>query len=82
MKSFFDKINDNPVYKWGVFAGGAIIIFLLGVLATSIIQRRTEAEFVYTPQAKYDQFEPRNEVWGQNFPREYQSYMQTRDTSF
>lgn len=49
MKSFFDKINDNPVYKWGVFAGGAIIIFLLGVLATSIIQRRTEAEFVYTP---------------------------------
>lgn len=28
------------------------------------------------------EWEPRNEVWGQNFPREYESYLQTSDTSF
>ena len=82
MKSFFDKINDNPVYKWSVFTGGALLIFLLGVLATTIIQRRAEAVFVYTPQVQIDQFEPRNEEWGKNYPREYQSYMKTLDTTF
>ncbi len=28
------------------------------------------------------EWEPRNEVWGENFPREYESYLQTKDTSF
>ncbi|MEA1886968.1 MAG: ammonia-forming cytochrome c nitrite reductase subunit c552 [Bacteroidota bacterium] len=28
------------------------------------------------------EFEPRNEEWGKNFPREYQSYLKTADTSF
>ncbi len=46
------------------------------------MERRTEAVFAYTPQVEYGQFEPRNEVWGQNFPREYQSYMMTSDTTF
>jgi len=27
-------------------------------------------------------WEPRNEVWGQNFPRQYQTYVRTADTSF
>ena len=28
------------------------------------------------------EWDPRNEVWGQNFPREYESFMATSDTSF
>ena len=27
-------------------------------------------------------WEPRNEVWGENFPKQYQSYMQTSEGSF
>ena len=46
------------------------------------MERRTEAVYAYTPPVKHSQFEPRNEVWGKNFPREYQSYLQTKDTSF
>jgi nitrite reductase (cytochrome c-552) len=45
------------------------------------MERRAEAVFAYTPQVKYSPLEPRNEIWGQNFPREYQSYLQTADTS-
>jgi nitrite reductase (cytochrome c-552) len=26
--------------------------------------------------------EPRNEVWGENYPREYETYLQTKDTNF
>ncbi|NJK84605.1 MAG: ammonia-forming cytochrome c nitrite reductase [Bacteroidales bacterium] len=55
---------------------------LLGLLASSIVERRTEAVFAYVPEIKYPQWEPRNEVWGANFPREYQSYLQTSDTLF
>jgi len=58
------------------------LVFLLGLLASSITERRTEALFAYTPIVKYNQYEPRNEVWGKNFPREYQSYQKTSDTSF
>jgi len=58
------------------------VVFLLGLLAASIIQRRTEAVFAYKPVIDYPQWEPRNEIWGQVFPREYQSYMKTADTNF
>ena len=54
----------------------------MGLLASSIIERRAEAQFAYTPKIDYDQNEPRNEVWGENFPREFQSYYKTADTSF
>jgi len=55
---------------------------LFGLLASSIIERRAEAVFVNTPKVKLADYEPRNEAWGQNYPREYQSYMQTADTTF
>jgi nitrite reductase (cytochrome c-552) len=59
-----------------------VIVFILGLFASSIIERRAESVSAYTPQVNHGQFEPRNEVWGQNFPRQYQSYMQTADISF
>jgi len=46
------------------------------------MERRAESVFAYTPQVKYDQWEPRNEVWGENFPREFETYYNTADTSF
>ncbi len=82
MKPLNEVIKNKPAVGWLLFFATLIVVFLLGLLASSIIERRTEAVFAYTPQVKYSQFEPRNDVWGQNFPREYQSYMNTKDTSF
>ncbi|THD66471.1 ammonia-forming cytochrome c nitrite reductase [Robertkochia marina] len=59
-----------------------VVVFLLGLLASSIINRKNEAKFKYAPQVNIDQNEPRNAVWGKNFPAEYQSYLQTSDTGF
>ena len=81
MRPISEQIRERPILGWALFAGTVIIVFFLGLLASSIIERRTEAEFVYTPQIRYSQFEPRNEIWGENYPREYQSYLQTSDTS-
>ncbi len=46
------------------------------------MERRAEASFVNVPKVKLSEFEPRNEVWGENFPREFQSYYQTADSNF
>ena len=82
MSTISEKISKNPWLGWVIFMGTIIIVFLLGLLASSILERRSEAVFAYAPQITYDSFEPRNEVWGENFPREYQSYLQTSDTIF
>lgn len=59
-----------------------IVVFLLGLLASSIINRKSEAKYQYVPNVKIGENEPRNAEWGKNYPREYQSYLQTADTSF
>lgn len=82
MKTISDKIKDKPWLGWALFIGTAAVVFLLGMLASSIIERRAEAVFAYTPMVEYPQSEPRNEVWGQNFPREYNTYLKTADTTF
>lgn len=82
MKPLRTIIERHPALGWLLFLATLLIVFLLGLLASSIMERRVEASFVNVPQLKLSPFEPRNDVWGQNFPREYQSYMQTSDTSF
>lgn len=82
MKSIQEILKEKPWLSWIIFFVTVGIVFLLGMLASSIIERRAEAAFAYSPQIKFSQFEPRNEVWGDLFPREYNSYMKTADTSF
>lgn len=82
MKLLSNRIKEKPWLGWVLFFATIIIVFLLGLLASSIIERRTEAVFAYVPQVTYSQWEPRNDVWGQNFPREYQSFLLTSDTLF
>jgi nitrite reductase (cytochrome c-552) len=72
----------RPLFYWTLFAITVVVVFLLGLLASSITNRRSEREYVYKPMVELKAGEPRNEVWGKNFPRQYQSYIQTRDTGF
>lgn len=82
MKSFSEQIKEKPWKGWVLFAGTVLVVFMLGLLASSIVERRAEAVFAYAPQNNFKRFEPRNEKWGANFPREYETYMQTADTTF
>lgn len=82
MKTLREKINQKPLFGWLIFFATLLVVFFLGLLASSIMERRAEAVFAYTKKVDYGQFEPRSEVWGKNFPKEYQSYIQTADTSF
>jgi nitrite reductase (cytochrome c-552) len=82
MKSFSEQIKEKPWKGWILFFGTIVVVFLLGLLASSVVERRSEAVFAYAPKNDFSQFEPRNEKWGANFPREFESYYQTSDTTF
>jgi len=75
------ETKNGPFPLW---AGAAIVVLiaavvvLLGLLAFSVAERRWEAQrpqVLVTPIAEW---EPDNAVWGQNYPREYESYLKTR----
>ncbi len=65
-----------------LFVVTLIVVFGLGLLASSVINRKSEAKYMYVPQVDIGENEPRNAEWGKNFPKEYQSSMQTLDTTF
>lgn len=68
--------------NWVLFIITAVVVFLLGMLSYSIMDRKTEARFAYQPKVLLEGIEPRDSVWGLNYPRQYQSYMKTADTTF
>ena len=70
------------IRSYYVFLITVVVVFLLGLLASSITERHAEEQYVYKPQVKISEQESRNEVWGKNFPLEYTSYYKTADTSF
>ena len=77
-----ELVDKHRWIGWLLFLGTALVVFLLGVFATTIIQRRTEATIMNIPLFALDEFEPRNEIWGMAYPREYASYKEMADTSF
>lgn len=82
MKSINQQVKRRPWLGWVLFLATMLVVFLLGLLASSIMERRIEAVFAYTPQVELSAWEPRNEIWGINFPRQFRSYYQTEDTTF
>jgi len=61
-----------------VFALAAALTVLLGLLAVSIMERRWEAQRPALVLKPIGQWEPDSAVWGENYPREYGTYLRTR----
>ena len=64
MKSIPNLIEKRPWMAWLIFFATIVVVFFIGLLASSIVERRAEAVFVNIPQKQVLQWEPRNEVWG------------------
>lgn len=60
----------------------AAFAFGLGLLANSIIQRRAESKVLSYQANNLNPFESVNEKWEEFYPREYQSWKMTSDTTF
>ena len=72
----------GPRFSWIVFIITLIVVFGLGLLLSSIFERRAESVALLQPVRDIPEFEPRNEVWGENYPREYESYNRTLESDF
>ena len=82
MATIRDSVRAKPWLGWVLFAATVLIVFLAGLFGASIIERRSEEGTLFQLVKAIPEWEPRNSVWGENFPREYESYISTRDTSF
>jgi len=82
MKPISEIIKNKPWFGWAIFISTVIVVFLIGMFASSIIERRGESVYTLQMVKPISDWEPRNEVWGENFPREYESYLKTLDTNY
>lgn len=82
MRRIIDIVQEKPYVGWLLFAGTALVVFLIGLFGASIMERRGEARLAFQMVKPIGEWEPRNEVWGENFPREFETYKATLDTSF
>ena len=75
-----DTTNTAKSKRLPPWAGGVIVLLvaaivaLLGLLATSIAERRREARQPILVSQTIGQFESDNAVWGADYPREYDAY--------
>lgn len=81
------ETNNTPSTRkswvnWLLFIATIVVVFVIGLFASSVIERRSEAKLYFQTVREIPDWEPRNEVWGENFPREYETYISTTDTSF
>ena len=65
---------------WLLLAAAAAATFGLGILAASILHRREEAA-QKAPLRPIDDMEMDAARWGENYPREYDSYKRMQDSS-
>ncbi len=73
----------KPWVGWLLFFVTIGAVFLLGMLAASITQRRAEiTSIMNNKKVEITGIEARNEIFGENYPREYQSWTKTADTTF
>ncbi len=82
MKSIRELTKEKPWLNWVIFFITVIVVFIIGLFAASIVERRSEAQLYFQMVQPIPDWEPDNAVWGENFPRQYQSYIKTLDTTY
>ena len=83
MSSKQENNKMKPWVGWLLFFVTIGVVFLLGMLAASITQRRAEiTSMMYNRMVDIKGIESRNEVFATDFPLQYESWTQTADTTF
>ncbi len=77
----------NQLKKWQgwlLFGGAIVVVFLLGLICSSLLERRAEVASVFnnrrTPMT--DSIVAQNEQFAKDFPREYETWAMTEDTTY
>ncbi|MFR9554765.1 MAG: ammonia-forming cytochrome c nitrite reductase [Rikenellaceae bacterium] len=83
LKKLAELIARKPQIGWAIFAVVMVGVFVLGLLAASVTERRAEIATLYANKVvEISGIESRNEVWGLNYPREYNTWRKTKEMDF
>ena len=78
-----ESSRRKTLWYWILFAGSMCVIFVLGLLAASITERRADVATIYNnKKVKIEGIEPRPEKWALNYPREYDTWLRTQNMDF
>ncbi len=73
--------SQPPAWRgWMLCLAALVATFLLGLLASSILERREEARR-QLPLREIGPWETDSAKWGENYPREYESYKKMLDST-
>lgn len=82
-KKLAEAIKNKPIIGWGIFAAVMVCVFLLGLLAASVTERRAEIATLYNnKKVEIKGINPHSEEWGINYPREYNTWLKTQEMDF
>jgi nitrite reductase (cytochrome c-552) len=77
------RVKERPRIGWGIFILSMLVVFLLGLLAASITERRAEVATLFNnKKVEISGVEARSRVWGLNYPREYNTWKKTAEMDF
>ncbi len=76
------KFTQKPLFYWMLFIATAVVVFLIGLFGASVLERRSESYQLLQPVKPIADWEPSNAAWGENYPREYETYRATAETTF
>ena len=69
---------------WLLFGGSMVVVFLLGLLVSSLMERRAEVASIFNNKRTEftDSIVAQNEKFKADYPREYETWAMTEDTTF
>ncbi len=82
MKSISQLVKDKPLFGWLLFLVTMIIVFVLGLMVASLFDRTGEEMKAFQIITPIGEFEADSSVWGKSFVREYETWMQTKESTF
>ena len=61
-----------------------VVVFVLGLIVSSLLERRAEVVSIYNNRKHLfkDSIVSQNELFAEDFPREYQTWLKTADTTY
>ncbi|NCB19195.1 MAG: ammonia-forming cytochrome c nitrite reductase [Bacteroidia bacterium] len=81
MRKFYEK--HKAALLWVLFGGTIVVVFLLGLLAASVTERRAEIATLFNnKRVEIQGIESRSQLWGENYPREYETWLKTKEMDF
>jgi nitrite reductase (cytochrome c-552) len=80
-------LYNNKFGPWivglAIFLGVAVAVVALALIAASVTFRRAEvASIFHNVKVEIEGIEPNSDVWGQNYPREYESWKRTAEMDY